>query len=59
MKYVSRHELIDNSYRKVEALYRKGCSVTDIVRATELIDIEVLDVIQKIFAMDKKKEGLK
>lgn len=57
MKYVSRQEVISNNYRKVEAMYRRGSSVDEIVRATELIGLEVIDVVQKIFAMDMRKEA--
>lgn len=58
MKYVSRAEVISNNYRKVEAMYRKGNTISDIVRGTELIDLEVFDIIQKIFAMDMRREAL-
>lgn len=52
MRFVTREERMANSYRKVEAMYRKGRSVKDIARSIELPIMDVMDIIQKIFAMD-------
>lgn len=57
MKYVSRKEMLDNNYRRVEAMYRKGIPFKDIGNALGLTTIDVLDITQKIFALDMKKLG--
>ena len=41
-------------YRKVEAMHRRGCSTDEISNNLRLSKIEILDITQKIFAMDKK-----
>ena len=41
-------------YRKVEAMYRRGCSTEEIINDLKLSKIKALDIIQKIFAMDKR-----
>lgn len=45
----------DTKYRKVEAMWRRGCSVDEIVRSVKLSKMDVLDVTQKIFALDMKR----
>lgn len=56
MAYISRREVMENQYRKVEALYRKGNNATIIACATGLSRMEALDVMQKIFYLDLKKK---
>lgn len=58
MKYESRQDRLDNAYRKVEAMYRKGLSINEIVRDSYLDRLDVLDITQKIFAMDMRRQGL-
>lgn len=45
----------DTKYRKVEAMWRRGCSIDEIVRSVKLSKMDVLDVTQKIFALDMKR----
>ena len=45
----------DTKYRKVEAMWRRGCSVDEIVRSVKLSKMDVLDVTQKIFALGMKR----
>ena len=45
-------------YRCVEAMYRRGCTVDDIVNSTGISKMDVLDIVQKIFALDMKKRAL-
>lgn len=45
----------DTKYRKVEAMWKRGCSVDEIVRSVKLSRMDVLDVTQKIFALDMKR----
>lgn len=47
----------DGDYRCVEAMYRRGCTVDDIVNSTGISKMDVLDITQKIFALDMKKES--
>ena len=42
----------DGDYRCVEAMYRRGCTVDDIVNSTGI------SIVQKIFALDMKKRAL-
>ena len=49
----------DGDYRCVEAMYRRGCTVDDIVNSTGISKMDVLDIVQKIFALDMKKESSK
>ena len=43
----------DRNYRKIEAMYRKGYEIKQIVRSCpDMCEFEVIDVIQKIFALD-------
>lgn len=48
----------DGDYRCVEAMYRRGCTVDDIVNSTGISKMDVLDITQKIFALDMKKRAL-
>lgn len=57
MAYISRKTVVENSYRKVEAMYRKGADVNTIANALDLSKLEVLDTIQKIFALDMQKKS--
>lgn len=59
MCIASKEETINSSYRKIEAMYRRDCSTEEIVRATRLTYIDVLDVIQRIFAIDMIKKGFR
>lgn len=45
----------DTKYRKVEAMWRRGCSVDEIVRSVKLSKMDVLDATQKIFALGMKR----
>lgn len=58
MKHETRQDRLDNNYRKVEAMYRKGQSIDEIIRSSYLDRMDVLDIVQKIFAMDMRKQGL-
>ena len=55
MKHISRQEKLDMNYRKVEAMYRKDLSITDMKRQLGLDSMDVLDIAQKIFAMDQRR----
>lgn len=55
MAYVNRKEIVENSYRKVQAMYRKGASINFIVNSTDLTKLEVLDIVQKIFYLDMRR----
>ena len=55
MKYESRQDRLANSYRKVEAMWRHGLTVDEITRSSELSRMDVLDIVQKIFAMDQRR----
>lgn len=55
MRYESRQDRLDNNYRKVEAMYRKGLSIDDMARQTGLDVMDIYDITQKIFAIDMKK----
>lgn len=43
---------MDDSYRKVEAMYRKGLSTNEIAKAVNLDRMDVLDIEQKIYHLD-------
>lgn len=58
MKYETRQDRLDNNYRKIEAMYRKGLSIDEMVRGSYLDRMDVLDIVQKIFAMDMRRQGL-
>ena len=50
----------DRNYRKIEAMYRKGYGIKQIVRSSpDMCEFEVIDVIQKIFALDMIRAELK
>ena len=51
----TREDNLERSYRKVEAMYRKDMGFEEIVRATGLTMMDVLDICQKIFAIDMSK----
>ena len=53
--YNTREDNLDRNYRKVEAMYRKDMSFDEIVRSTKLPKMDVLDIAQKIFAIDMSK----
>lgn len=55
MRHSTREQLLDANYRKIEAMFRRGTSTDDICRSTGLSKIDVLDVTQKIFALDMAK----
>lgn len=58
MKIEKKDMKLENNYRKVEAMYRKGLAVEDIFRACRIGRLETYDLVQKIFALDMKKKGL-
>ena len=46
----------DRDYRKVEAMYRRGCDNKYIIKnMPHLCDFETMEIIQKIFALDQIK----
>ena len=45
----------NDNYRKIEAMYRKGYSVSEICMATEQSPISVICTMQRIFAMDQRE----
>lgn len=45
----------DVTYRQIEAMYHKGYSSEEIARNMNMSKIDVLDYVQKIFAMDMRK----
>lgn len=51
----TRQELLDDNYRRVEAMYRRGLSIDEICRSSYLTRMDVLDIVQKIFATDQRK----
>lgn len=55
MMYNTKEDIQAKYYRKVEAMYRKGHSTKEIMNAFGLSETEVLDIIQKIFALDMKR----
>ena len=47
----------DRDYRKIEAMYRRGCDNKYIIQNMQhLCKFEVLDIVQKIFALDEIKK---
>lgn len=58
MAKYTNEEWLDRKYRQVEALYRKDFGIDEIVRCTGLTRLAVLDITQKIFALDMRKAGL-
>ena len=47
--FITRQKKMDDSYRKVEAMYRKGLSTNEIAKAVNLDRMDVLDIEQKIY----------
>ena len=56
MRFITREDILANNYRRVEAMYRKGFGSQEIARSTNLSIFDVLDIMQKVFALDVKKE---
>lgn len=50
--FITRQKKMDDSYRKVEAMYRKGLSTDEIAKAVNLNRMDVLDIEQKIYHLD-------
>ena len=50
--FITRQKKMDDSYRKVEAMYRKGLSTDEIAKAVTLDRMDVLDIEQKIYHLD-------
>ena len=55
MKFQTRQDRLDNNYRKVEAMYRKNLTIDEMGRQIGLERMDVLDIVQKIFAMDMRR----
>lgn len=54
MRY--QNQGIDDCYRKIEAMYRKGFTTQEIVRSVGQSYLATIDIVQKIFAMDMRKK---
>lgn len=55
---VGRESKYDRIYRRIEAMYHKGFSIEGIVKQfPNLPRFEVLDIIQKIDALERIKKG--
>lgn len=52
--FITRQKKMDDSYRKVEAMYRKDLSTNEIAKAVNLDRMDVLDIEQKIYHLDVK-----
>lgn len=50
--FITIQKKMDDSYRKVEAMYRKGLSTNEIAKAVNLDRMDVLDIEQKIYHLD-------
>lgn len=50
--FITRQKKMEDSYRKVEAMYRKGYSTNEIAKAVNLDRMDVLDIEQKIYHLD-------
>ena len=59
MFIASKENKIEGQYRRIEAMYRQGYSTDEIVRATELNRMDVLEVTQRIFALDMIRKGFR
>ena len=59
MVYKTRQDILDENYRKVEAMYRRKLSVEEIIKRTKLSKMDVLDIIQKIHHLDMKAKGFR
>ena len=57
MAFRTRQERLDASYRMVEAIYRKGGDTNTICRQTGLCKMDVLDITQKIYALDERRRA--
>lgn len=55
MRFITREECMANNYRKVEAVFRRGKSIDEIVKTVGIPKMDVLDIIQKIYHLDTKK----
>lgn len=58
MAKYTNEEYQNMKYRQVEAMYRKGLSIEEIIMCSGLTKLSVLDLTQKIFALDMRKAGL-
>ena len=47
---------VDDCYRKIEAMYRKGFTTQEIARSVGQSYLATIDIVQKIFAMDMRKK---
>lgn len=56
MKHETREERLSNNYRKVEAIFKRGFNADEIARNLNLDKMDVLDIVQKIVALDIQKE---
>ncbi len=56
MKNYRDEEKYNRNYRKVEAMYRKGYDNKTIMDNMDIPRFETLNMIQKIFAVDKMRE---
>lgn len=50
--FITIQKKMDDSYRKVEAMYRKGLSTNEIAKAVNLDRMDVLDIEQKNYHLD-------
>ena len=60
--FTTREERLQNAYRKVEALYRKNCTVDQICASVPAVSrIDVLDITQRIFGRDmvRRERGIR
>lgn len=55
MMFITREDRMKQNYRKVEAMYRRDCSAEEIARSVKLPMMDVLDIMQKIFALDMSR----
>ena len=58
MAKYTNEERLDRKYRQIEALYRKGFNIDEIVRCSGLTRLAVVDITQKLCAFDMRKAGL-
>lgn len=52
----TKKDIWDYNYRKVEAMYRKGFNIDNMVIQLGISKMDVLDMVQKVFAMDMRKQ---
>ena len=51
--FITREERLQNAYRKVEALYRKNCTVDQIaISVPGVTRMDVVEITQRIFGRD-------